>query len=113
MSFAIRIANKSFKVSNVTTFIDCTITNLAFNFYCFSSHPQKNQRQLAPFLTVLGITIVLAGILSIVHFHTGSFFAVLTFAMIFVYFFICIYSLYKSFDDAVLTHRDVEATESY
>lgn len=57
-------------------------------------------------MNVLVIFIVLLLALSIVQFEKGEFFAVLTVVVLFVYFFICIYSLYKSFEEQPVAQHD-------
>jgi len=67
----------------------------------------KSQKKIFPFLTVLAITILLTSIVAIIQFQKGAFYATLTLIVMFVYFFICIYSLYKSLDDSEFVQHDI------
>lgn len=60
-------------------------------------------------MVVLGVTVALTSIIAIIQFDRGPFFAAATFVIILIYFFICTYALYKSYDDSAFAQHDTES----
>lgn len=71
--------------------------------------PQKSQKKMIPFLAVVAVTIITGSIIAIFQFQKGALFAVLTGVVVFIYFFICTYALYKSLDNSEFRQHDFES----